>query len=279
MDYIEITCTLPDTEDVAEIADIVVALLSDLGFESFEELDNEVKAYIPANNYDAVALLELTKDYPSMFASIDTKRIEQENWNHVWERNFPMAEIAGRCVIYAPFHENVPDLEYSICILPQMSFGTGHHETTSLMIELMFDLDIEGKRVLDMGCGTGILAIFAAMKNAKAVTAIDIDEWAYRNAPENCERNHVTGVEILQGDSSLLEGRTFDIILANINRNILLEDITTYTKCLLTDGLLQLSGFYTSNLPDITAKAKKNGLEFVRQLEKKNWVAALYRKI
>ena len=277
MDYFEITCTLAPN-NATDVSDIVIALLANLEFESFEEQENMVKAYIPAEKFDADVLLELTKDFPKLIQSVDTRYIEQENWNHVWESNFPMANIAGRIVIYAPFHTNVPDCEYRICIMPQMSFGTGHHETTSLMLALMLDLDMSGMRVVDMGCGTGILAIFAAMKNAHTVTAIDIDDWAYRNAVENCERNNISGIEILQGDSSLLAGRNFELLLANINRNILLADITTYAKCLSKGGLLQVSGFYTDDFQDITAEANHNGLELMKNIEKKNWVAALYRK-
>jgi len=277
MDYFEISCILVADDNIDEVSGIVIALLAELGFESFEESEDGVKAYISADQFNASELLELTRAYPDLIISVDTRRIEQKNWNHVWESNFPMTEIAGRVAVYAPFHTDVPRLEHSICILPQMSFGTGHHETTSLMIELMLDLDIDGKRVLDMGCGTGILAIFAAMKKASAVTAIDVDEWAYCNAAENCERNGIEGIEILQGDSSLLAGRNFDLVLANINRNILLADIATYSKCLPKGGLLQVSGFYTSDFPDITAEAQRNGLELIRHLEKKNWVTALYR--
>ncbi len=279
MDYIELTCTLYPGGDTSDTAEIAIALLAELGFESFEETNDAVKAYIREECYDAVALLNLAKEYPSIITSIDTKRVEQENWNHAWESNFPMVVIADRCVIYAPFHTNVPDVAYRINILPQMSFGTGHHETTSLMIELMLDMDLESKRILDMGCGTGILAIFASMKKASAVTAIDIDEWAYKNAAENCSRNNVTNVDILQGDSSLLTGKQFDLILANINRNVLMEDIPTYATCLPSGGQLQLSGFYSSDLPDIIAEAYKNGLEPVRHLTKKDWVAVLFRKV
>ena len=279
MDYIEITCTLTANSNTAEASEIVIALLAESGFESFEESDNAVKAYIPDENFDAAALQGFSEDYPELIESVDVRRIEQKNWNHEWENNFPMVEIAGRVVVHAPFHTDIPDREHRICIMPQMSFGTGHHETTSLMIELMLDLDLSGKRVLDMGCGTGILAIFAAMKNAGAVSAIDIDGWAYLNAIENCKRNNFSNIEILHGDSSLLTGRSFDLLLANINRNILLADMTTCTGCLPDGGLLQISGFYTADFPDITAGATRNGLELIRHLTKKDWVAALYRKV
>jgi len=279
MDYIEITCTLAANNNTAETSEIVIALLAELGFESFEESDDAVKAYIPDENFDAVALQGFTEDYSELIESVNTQHIEQKNWNHEWENNFPMIEIAGRVVVYAPFHTDIPDREHRICIMPQMSFGTGHHETTSLMIELMLDLDVFGKRALDMGCGTGILAIFAAMKNAGTVSAIDIDEWAYLNAIENCKRNNFSNIEILKGDSSLLTGRSFDLLLANMNRNILFADIATYSKCLPDGGLLQISGFYTTDFPDITAEATRNGLELIRHLTKKDWVAALYRKV
>ena len=278
MDYIEITCTFTANNNAAEVSDIIIALLADLGFESFEEMENVVKAYIPSKNFRATQLLEIIGAYPELFWSVDTRHIKQENWNHLWESNFPMTEIAGRVVVHAPFHTNIPALEYRICIMPQMSFGTGHHETTSLMLEMMLDLDMSGKRVLDIGCGTGILAIFAAMKNALSITAIDIDEWAYRNTAENCKHNNINNIEILQGDSRLLSGRSFDLILANICRNILLADMSTYFQSLSKGGLLQVSGFYSDDFSEITDEAKQNGLELIGHLEKKNWVAALYRK-
>jgi len=278
MSYIEIICNLVANSNTEESSEIVIALLAVLGYESFEVSDNTVKAYIPYLNFDATALEKLTVEYIELFNSFDIRHVKQENWNHLWESNFPMTEIAGRVVVFAPFHTKVHERDYRICIMPQMSFGTGHHETTSLMIEMMLDMDISGKRVLDMGCGTGILAIFAAMKEARTVTAIDIDEWAYRNAKENCERNNSNKIEILQGDSNLLTDRSFDLILANINRNILLADISTYAKCLPKNGLLQISGFYTADIQDITTEATRNRLLLSRYLEKKNWVAALYQK-
>jgi len=277
-DYLEITCTFPPDSNIAESSEIVIALLSDLGFESFEEMENTVKAYIPSENFDGAAFSELVGEVPELFRSTATRRIAQENWNQLWESNFPMTEHAGRIVVYAPFHEDVPSLEHRICIMPQMSFGTGHHETTSLMLEMMLDIDLSGKKTLDMGCGTGILAIFAAMKKAASVTAIDIDEWSCRNAAENRERNPVGHIEILQGDSSLLRKGAFDMILANINRNVLTADMATYANSLSEGGMLQISGFYTDDFPEISAEAERNGLALVKSAEKKRWMAALYRK-
>ena len=276
--YIEITCMLTKNNKLPELSEIVIALLAEMGFDSFEETEDAVKAYTPAENFDAEAMLELIREHPELITSIDTRRIMHENWNQLWESNFPMKEIAGRIVVHAPFHTDIPELEHRICIMPQMSFGTGHHETTSLMLEMMLDLDMTGKGVLDMGCGTGILAIFAAMKNAQQVTAIDIDEWAYRNAAENCERNDISGIEILHGDSKLLSGRSFDMVLANITRNILLADMGVFAGCLPAGGLFLTSGFYGDDLPDITAEANRNGLKLTRHLQKKKWTAALYRK-
>jgi len=278
MDYIEITCTYTANSNTVEVSEIIIALLADLGFESFAESENAVKAYIPDVNFNAAALMELVEAYPELFRSVDTRCIKPENWNHLWESNFPMAEIAGRIVVYAPFHTDIPELEYRISIMPQMSFGTGHHETTSLMLEMMLDLDISGKRVLDMGCGTGILAIFAAMKQARTVLAIDIDQWAHLNAAENCQRNNIHSVEILQGGCSLLSGLSFDLILSNINRNVLLADFPAYAQCLAKDGILQVSGFYKEDFPEIIAEAKHNGLRMTEHLEKNNWIAAWFRE-
>jgi ribosomal protein L11 methyltransferase len=160
MDYIEITCNLIPSSNSAESSEIMIALLADLGCESFEELDNAVKAYIPDVIFDAEALQVLAEENTELFETVNVRRVEQKNWNQLWESNFPLTEIAERVVVYAPFHTDIPERDYRICIMPQMSFGTGHHETTALMIEMMLDMDISGKRVLDMGCGTGILAIF-----------------------------------------------------------------------------------------------------------------------
>ena len=278
MDYLEITCMLAKNNDTPDLSEIVIALLSELGFDSFEETDDAVKAYTPDDDFDVERLLELIRERPELITSVDTQLIKHENWNQLWEANFPIADIAERLVVYAPFHADVPQREHKLCIMPQMSFGTGHHETTALMLELMLDLDVAGKKVIDMGCGTGILAIFAAKKNAAQVMAIDIDEWACRNAAENCQLNNTNDIEILHGDGKLLQGRSFDVVIANITRNILLADMAIYANCLTTNGMLQISGFLTSDFDDIVAQAEKNSLNLVKSLQKKNWMAALFQK-
>ncbi len=160
-----------------------------------------------------------------------------------------------------------------------MSFGTGHHETTHLMIQHLIDLDMEGKMVLDMGCGTGILAIFAEMKGAKQLDAIDIDNWCYENSLENIERNHCKSISVYKGDASLLKGKNYDVIIANINRNILLQDIEAYAKSLNQNGILLLSGFYTEDIPFIDKEAQSNNLKLEKKLERNNWVALKFVRL
>ncbi|MDR1671933.1 MAG: 50S ribosomal protein L11 methyltransferase [Bacteroidales bacterium] len=277
-DYIEALCVCADNE--RDAPDIVVALLAELGFESFETIDDgtsvSVKAYIREDFYDAGTMEDFAITGSAVVKSVHVGKVAQENWNSVWESDFPMTVIAGRCVVYAPFHADVPDLPYKINILPQMAFGTGHHETTAMMAELLLDTELDGKSVMDMGCGTGILAILAKLRKASRVVAIDADEWAYRNALENCTRNGIGDITVLQGDSSLLHNMKFDAVLANINRNVLLNDIPAYATCLGGGGLLQLSGFYESDFPDVTACAEQNGYHYWRHTVKKEWVAVQY---
>jgi ribosomal protein L11 methyltransferase len=201
--------------------------------------------------------------------------IEQENWNATWEQNFNPILVGGVCAVRAPFHEKT-EVAYDIVIEPKMSFGTGHHETTHMMLQHILDHDFWGKAVLDMGSGTGVLAILAEKKGAKAVDAVDFDNWCYLNALENVERNNCKNIRVYEGDAALLKGKKYDIILANINRNILLEDLPHYVKCLNTNGLLFLSGFYKEDIIAISAKCGELGLKFEKNLEKNNWVAVKY---
>lgn len=256
--------------------DILIAELGAAGFESFVETETGIEAYIQKKEWNASILEEieiLTSD--AFEITFTYKDIEQVNWNIEWEKNFDPILVDDVCSVRAPFHEK-PEVEYDIVIEPKMSFGTGHHETTHMMIQHILENDFQNKKVLDMGCGTGVLAILTEMRGATAVDAIDIDNWCYVNTLENVSRNSVDKVKVFEGDASLLGNRRYDVIIANINRNILLEDIKTYATCLHPDGQLFLSGFYEEDLMIINEECKRNALEFVTHKKRNNWIAASY---
>ncbi|MEZ4809342.1 MAG: 50S ribosomal protein L11 methyltransferase [Allomuricauda sp.] len=256
--------------------DILIAELGEVGFESFVETDTGVLAYILEEEWKADLLDDLfILKNPDIEITWIATEIEQQNWNAEWEKNFQPIFVDNRCMVRAPFH-NPQNLEYDIVIEPKMSFGTGHHETTHMMLQHILDMDFEGKSVLDMGCGTGVLAILAKKRGAGPVDAIDIDEWCFLNSKENVERNDCGDIEVFMGDSGLLQGKKYDVILANINRNILLGDIPIYAQCLNQGGTLFLSGFYLADLDAISSKCGACGLEFEKKLERNNWVSAKY---
>jgi len=256
--------------------EILIAELGYAGFESFVETHEGVTAYIQKDDWyeailDAIHVLS-SEEFDISYTS---EEIAQTNWNAEWEKNFNPIVVDNRVTVRAPFHK-VPKTEYDIVIEPKMSFGTGHHETTHMMIEHMLNIDFKNKIVLDMGCGTGILAIFAEMKGAKQIDAIDIDEWCYLNSLENVEKNNCKTITTFQGDSSLLNSQEYDIILANINRNILLQDIPVYKKQLVKGGLLILSGFYDNDLNLINSKCQENDLKYKSKLIKNSWTSVIY---
>jgi len=253
--------------------EILIAELGYAGFESFVENEEGVNAYIQKDDWHEAILDDIRILKSTEFEITYTEEvIEQVNWNEEWEKNFQPIEVDGKCAVRAPFHEKT-NVDYDIIIEPKMSFGTGHHETTHMMLQHILNTDVTNKKVLDIGCGTGVLAILAEMKGAKPLDAIDIDNWCYLNSLENVERNNCKHISVYEGDVSLLEGKKYDIIIANINRNILLSDIHHYAKCLDTGGILFLSGFYTEDIPLITEECAKNKLKFQDKLEKNNWVA------
>lgn len=279
MDYIEIKAAFSQPEPWK---DVFTTLLAEAGCDSFSDGEDEhiLLAYIPENlfNEDYFRGLLANHDY-DVNIEFNFSKIETQDWNAVWESNYSPVLIADRCYIRAPFHESMPEAEYNILIEPKMSFGTAHHETTSLMIEYLLEENVTGKNLLDMGAGTGILAILASKKGANPVVAIDNDEWAYRNNLENNKHNDTENIEVLLGDASAIPQKSFDIILANINRNILLNDIAAYAKRLPQKGLLFLSGFYENpDLDIIKQKCAEEGLRFVNHKEKNNWVAAKFEK-
>ena len=258
--------------------EILIAELGHVGFESFVENDNGVTAYIQKQEWNSKILDDLyILDSNEFKIKYSHYEVIQTNWNKEWEENFKPIQVDGQVSVRAPFHEN-PSLKFDIVIEPKMSFGTGHHETTHMMIQHLLALDLKNKKVLDMGCGTGILAIFAEMKGAQPTDAIDIDNWCYQNSMENVQRNACKHITVLEGDSSLLKGKKYDVIIANINRNILLSDMKIYTDSLDQEGTLLLSGFYKDDMVVIESEVIKYGLVLDKMIQKNNWVALKYLK-
>lgn len=275
MKYFEFTFnTNPCTETVN---DVLAAVLGEAGFESFVEREGGLSAYIQQSLCNEETIKNALADFPLPDTRITYSYVEAEdkNWNEEWEKNFFQPIVIGdRCVIHSTFHTDVPKAEYDIVINPQMAFGTGHHETTSLIIGELLDSELQGKSLLDMGCGTSILAILARMRGAAPCTAIDIDEWCVRNSIENIELNQVTDITVEQGDAAALAGKgPFDIVIANINRNILLNDMKQYIACMHPGSELYMSGFYVDDIPVIREEAERNGLSFVHHKEQNRWAA------
>ena len=280
MKYLEFSFrTTPCTEVVN---DVLSAVLADAGFESFVEQPDGLLAYIQQNLYDEASVEAAISEFPIPDTAIEYSFVEAEDkdWNEEWEKNFFQPIVIGnRCVIHSTFHHDVPEAEYDIAINPQMAFGTGHHETTSLVIGEILDSDMSGKKVLDMGCGTSILAILARMKGAASCTAIDIDDWCVRNSIENIELNGVDEIEVCLGDASILADKgPFDMIIANINRNILLADMQHYVARMNEGATLLMSGFYVDDIPLIKAEAERLGLTFNGYTEKNRWVVTSFKR-
>ncbi len=253
--------------------EILIAELSYAGFESFVETEEGVTAYIQKEEWNKDILNEIQILESDEFKIVYTfEDIEQVNWNKEWEKNFNPIIVEDVCSVRAPFHKT-PNTLYDIVIEPKMSFGTGHHETTHMMIQHILKNDFTNKSVLDMGCGTGVLAILAEMKGATPIDAIDYDNWCYLNSIENVERNDCNHITVIEGDASALKNKKYDIIIANINRNILLNDMTIYASCLNKNGMLFLSGFYNDDIPVIKKECEKHMLKFEEKLERNKWVS------
>ena len=268
--YIEYDFRISPKEPATEI---LVAELGEVGFESFVENETGMLAYIQKNDWFENILDDIFILNSDEFEiEYDFHEVAQTNWNEEWEKNFEPIEVDDLVSIRAPFHEN-PHLKYEIIIEPKMSFGTGHHETTHMMIQHILKNDFKDKSVLDMGCGTGVLAILAEMKGAKPIDAVDFDNWCYLNSIENVERNNCKHITVIEGDASVLINKKYDIIIANINRNILLNDMAVYASCLNKKGILFLSGFYKEDIPLIQQACEKHMLKFEEKLERNNWVS------
>lgn len=257
-------------------SEILIAELGEKPFESFIETETGFSAFIQKDLCTNDILDDITFLHnPDFTISHTIEEIEQVNWNQEWEKNFEAIDVDGKCHVRAPFHPKT-NAEFDIVIEPKMSFGTGHHETTHMMIQHLLETDVTNMKTLDMGCGTAILAILAEMKGAKPIDAIDIDNWCYLNSIENAERNNCTEITVYEGDAALLKGKTYDLIIANINRNILLNDMQQYVDCLNKNGILLLSGFYIEDIPFIDASCTEKGLTYVKKFERNNWTSLKY---
>lgn len=275
MDYIELTIPVSGEQQ----ADILTAYLAEFPFESFEQTKGILKAYAPAD-----AIMDCKGDVDAMLAEKGVAGhryicIEAVNWNAVWESNFDPVDVEGRCYIRAPFHAPSEATELEVVIMPKMSFGTGHHSTTHLMSAAVMDMECQGLTGLDMGSGTGVLAIIAAKRGATSVDAVDIDQWAYENAVENIAANGVEGiVHPILGDVKAVEGRNYDFILANINLNILLRDMPAYSAMLQAGGQIFFSGIFETDIPALSARATEQGLEVTGNTAREGWACMAARK-
>jgi ribosomal protein L11 methyltransferase len=276
MNYQEYTFTVKGTEDYHK--DLLINSLAEIGFDTFEDDGEGFKAYIPVSEDVDAAIAEIKDQYSGMFDfDFKVKTIAHQNWNEVWESNFEPLTINERCYVRATFHEPHPEYEFEIVIDPKMAFGTGHHQTTTLMMQLMMEQDFKGKNVLDMGCGTAILAILASQMGAKDLIAIDYDEICYDSTIENSKLNNITNIKPLCGSKEVIPDQKFDIIMANINRNILLDQIDRYSEALSPGGCIFFSGFYEEpDLAIITQKANSAGLTYQLHKKSDNWVAAKF---
>jgi ribosomal protein L11 methyltransferase len=273
MNYIELNINF---KEIYPWRDILISNLAEKGFESFVETKSGLQSYIPENDFKEEMLLEL--DEIASIESFNTVLIQDQNWNAQWEENFDPVIVEDKLAIIAPFHHQKFEQELIITIQPQMSFGTGHHQTTWLAARRFFELDLKGKSVLDMGTGTGILAILAEKLGAKSVFAPDIDEWSYNNAKENVESNNCSKIEVALGDDRLLEGRTFDLIMANINKNILLQHFNSYAQALKPNGIILISGFFETDQHDLIDAGEKVGFIFEQIQTKDEWALMQFRK-
>lgn len=283
MKYLEFTFTATPSDDTVQ--DVLAAVLADAGFDSFVHEDGgtvPLKAYVKKAAFDEEKLKTALADFPlpGVTLAYEAAEAEDKNWNEVWEKNyFQPLVVDGRCVVASTFHKDVPAAEYRITIDPRMSFGTGHHATTSQMVSELLAADLAGKSVLDMGCGTSILAILARMRGAARCTAVDNDEWCVSNSLENIALNGVDGISVLLGDASALaELGPFDVVAANINRNILLEDMRCYVPRMNANALLLMSGFYEEDVESIRREAERLGLRFDHARVLDRWACVAFRK-
>jgi ribosomal protein L11 methyltransferase len=276
MNYKELVFTIISDQDYHQ--DILINQLGEIGFDTFEETDFGFKAYINADDYDDKLVKEKLEPYRDLFTfSYEINLIPQKNWNEVWESNFEPIQIKNEVYVRASFHPSKPEFKYEIVIDPKMAFGTGHHQTTAMIMEYLLETDIKGKTVLDMGCGTGILAILASKLGAGLLVAIDNDQVCFESTQENSALNGIDNITPLCGSKETIPQQKFDVILANINRNILLDQMSSYATVLATNGTIFFSGFYeTPDLELITDEARKYNLKYISHKKIGQWVSAKF---
>ncbi|MCA6078597.1 50S ribosomal protein L11 methyltransferase [Fulvivirga sedimenti] len=274
IDFMAVTFRCPE-----EFRDILIAELAELGYDTMMEIEDGLEAYIPESDFNQEHLDELLRRYASTAVTYSTSRVVTRNWNEEWEKNYDPIEVDGICRVRAVFHEANPEFKYEIIINPRMSFGTGHHSTTWLMMKHQLETDHVGKRVLDAGCGTAILAVLAEKLGAREVLAYDNNSWTIENAPENLSLNNCQSITIQEGTISTIDIQgAYDIILANINKNVLLEEMDYYNSYLVPGGVLMLSGFYDYDEQDIINRVIPLGFELVKTGHRNHWSALLFHK-
>ncbi|WP_129713629.1 50S ribosomal protein L11 methyltransferase [Pedobacter sp. SYP-B3415] len=276
MQYTSVVFTFGQIEEYQQ--DILISELGDLGFDSFEQAEQSLSAYIQSAIFNDQALIRLIASFSDQFhCDYTVTEVQSQNWNEAWEKNFQPLLIGDSCYVRATFHKADPAVPYEIVIDPKMAFGTGHHQTTSMMLRYILELDTSGKSVLDMGAGTGILAILAAKKGAGELLAIDYDEVCCDSIRENAELNHIAGLRVLHGSKEVIPDESFDLIFANINRNILLDQISRYAEVLAPGGTILFSGFYESpDLDMIKDACSPFGLTYADHKKDGDWVAARF---
>lgn len=279
-DYTKVKFAVTPNEEMA--TDVLAALLAEIGFESFVPENEGMSAYVPQALYNEENIANVVAEFPIEGFEIkyDCQFIEGEDWNAQWEKNYFQPIVLGEeCVIHSTFHTDVPKARYDILIDPKMAFGTGYHQTTCHMLRAILASDMSGKSVLDMGCGTALLAILARKHGAEKVVAIDIDEFAYENAKENVALNGTPDIEVrLGGADAIKESDSFDYVIANINRNILLMDMVSYVRCMHTGSQIFISGFYTQDMEVLKEEAARHGLRYLDYAENDNWAMMKFVK-
>lgn len=277
MQYLQVTFKFVEIAEYQQ--DLLIADLADIGFNTFEDTSEGFLAFIEQEHFQEAALQAILAEHEDLNASYSVEEIAGENWNKVWEQNFEPLVISDQCYVRATFHEPQPQYPFEIVIDPKMAFGTGHHQTTTMMMEYILSTDFKGKRVLDMGCGTGILAFLAAKKGASTLTAIDYDQVCYESTLENAALNHVDNLIAICGGKEAIPTQTFDVILANINRNILLDQMDSYASVLAPGGEIMFSGFYEDpDLGMIKAACSTAGMTYQDHKKIGDWVAARFIK-